>query len=73
MRTTGWKRRSRMMAAVCSAGMVFQLASCELGQFTTTQVLDGEQVIISLLRSALLTPIDQFITNLVSNIFGGGA
>jgi chaperonin GroEL (HSP60 family) len=73
MRATGWKRRTRMLAVVCGAGMVFQLSSCQLGTFTATQVLDGQQVIISLLRSAILTPIDQIITSSVNGLFSNGS
>ena len=72
MRTTGWRRRSRTLAVLFSAGIVFQLSSCQLGTFTATQVLDGQQVIISLLRSALLTPIDQVITSTVGGLFSNG-
>jgi hypothetical protein len=65
------KKRLRAVAALCGMGMLFQFGGCDLGQFqaTTVTVLDGRQVIISILRSAILTPIDQYITTAVNNFF----
>ena len=48
-----------------------ELCSCNLNDITTTTTvtLDGREVIISLVRQAILTPIDQYITEAVNELF----
>jgi hypothetical protein len=64
--------RRKKIAALCAAGFLCQLCSCDFGQISTTMTttLDGREVIISLIRGAILEPIDQFITDAVYEFFG---
>jgi hypothetical protein len=66
-----WNRtlRKRALACLCGAGMVFQFSSCDLGMVTTSTTLDGREALISLIRGAILTPIDAFITGAVNQAF----
>lgn len=76
MRTSsrGWRARTKF--TLLCGGMVlshaFALGGCDLGTIstTTTATLDGRQVLIDLLRGAILTPIDAAITNAVENLLG---
>ena len=63
--------RRKAVALLCTMGFVCQLGSCDLGQITTTSTvtLDGRQVIIDLIRGAILTPLDQFITDTINDAF----
>ena len=63
--------RRRALKALCATGIVCQLGSCNLNDITTTttMTLDGREVIISLVRQAILTPIDQYITEAVNELF----
>jgi hypothetical protein len=61
----------KVLGAVCSAGILFQFGSCDLGEITTTTTttLDGRTVILNLLRSAIITPIDAFLAEAVDDLF----
>ena len=63
--------RRRALSTLCAAGIVCQLGSCNFNEITTTttMTLDGREVIISLVRQAILTPIDQYITDAVNELF----
>jgi hypothetical protein len=57
--------KKKLVGVVLACGMVqFQLGGCSLGQITTTTTttLDGEVVLTSLLRSLIITPIDEALT-----------
>jgi len=61
-------------AALLGLGvMAFQLplGSCQFDQITATSTvtLDGREVIMNLIRGAILTPIDTFITDSVNELF----
>lgn len=47
------------------------LGACNLGEITTTSTvtLDGREVIVSIVRSAVITPIDEFITGRINAFF----
>ncbi len=62
--------RYRAIGLLFSAGTLFQLGGCELGTITTSMTLDGRDAIIQILRGAILTPIDAFITNTINDAFG---
>ena len=61
--------RKRLLYKLCAVGAVFQLGGCEIGQITTTPTVDGREVIISLIRGIVLTPIDAFITDAINDAF----
>lgn len=66
------KRLSRW-GALAGVGLVAQFGGCDLGTITTTTTVDARDAIVQLIRGALLTPIDAFITNAVNEVFGDGA
>ncbi len=57
------------MGAVCSAGMLFQFGGCDVGSITTSVTLDGRSLLISLVRGAVLMPIDTLVTDAINNAF----
>ncbi len=62
--------KRKLGTIVLACGMVqFQLGGCSLGQITTTTTttLDGEVVLISLLRSLIITPLDEALTAGITN------
>lgn len=61
--------RHKVVGMLCTAGVVFQVGSCDFGEITTTTTLNGRELVITLVRSAILTPIDQFITVAVNELF----
>ena len=61
-----WHKRAGLF---CTAGVVFQVGSCNFSEITTTTTLDGREVIITLVRNAILTPIDLWITAAVNEMF----
>ncbi len=63
----------RKLAALGLGALLFQLplGGCEFDQITATSTvtLDTREVLISMIRGAILTPIDTFITNGVNELF----
>jgi hypothetical protein len=59
------------VAGTMGAASVFSLGGCDLGEFTTTTTttLDGREVVTYLVRAAILTPIDNFLTNAIDAFF----
>lgn len=65
------KYRRKVLHTVCATGLLFQFGGCELGQITTTTTLDARELIISVVRGTILSPIDQFVTDAVNGLFDG--
>ncbi len=63
-------RRARRLSAVLAAGTMFQAGGCNLGEITVTQTVSGADLIVSLIRGAILQPIDAFVTDAVNEAFG---
>ncbi len=61
--------KSRSLGAIFSAAIVCQLGGCEFGQISTSVTLDGRALIVSLVRGAVLDPLDALITGAVDNLF----
>ena len=64
--------RYRKMAAVGAAGLMLAApVSCDLGEFTTTSTvtLDGREVVSFLVRSWILTPIEDGIDRGINAFF----
>jgi len=59
------------VASAMGTTCIFSLGGCELDEFTTTTTttLDGREIVLYLVRSAILTPIDDAITNAVDAFF----
>jgi hypothetical protein len=62
-------RRTRAAGSLFAAATMYQLGGCDFGQITTTVTLDGSDFIVTLVRGAILTPLDNYITNAVNNLF----
>ena len=68
-RLSGFKKL--VVASAMGTTCVFSLGGCELDDFTTTTTttLDGRDVVTYLVRAAILTPIDDFLTNAIDAFF----
>ena len=69
-----WKHArgvKRKLTALAMGAMLlgFPWGGCQIDQITTTSTLDGREVMISLVRGAILSPIDAWITAGVNQIF----
>lgn len=68
----GSTSKKRLAGLLFSGGMLLQLGSCDFGSFaattTTTTTIDAREVIIQLVRGAIITPLDAYVTNAVSNL-----
>ena len=64
-------RRAREGAAVCAIGIVCQFGGCDIGEITTSVTLSGQDLVIGLVRGAILGPLDAFITDAINDAFDG--
>ena len=69
MRFGVWRARRRLASALCAGGLVFQFSGCDIGAITTTTTVDGREALISLVRGAVLSPIDALITQVINDAF----
>ncbi len=69
MRSRLAKMRAKSLGLLCGLGVLCQLGGCDLGTITITQTLDGREAIIQLIRGAILTPLDAYITDAVNDMF----
>ena len=69
MRLLRPRKHRQVLSLICASGCLFQLVGCEFGEITTTTTLNGRDLVISLIRGAILTPIDQYITDAVDEFF----
>lgn len=60
---------NRWLAILGATGFLCQFGNCEIGEITTTSTIDGRELIISLIRDAILTPLDEFVTEAVNDAF----
>ncbi len=67
----GFGKVRKKLAALGLGAMLFQFGGCEFSEITATSTvtLDTREVLISMIRGAILTPIDTFITNGVNELF----
>ena len=72
MRSRRLRIRVKSACLLCGLGTLCQFGGCELGTITTssTTTLDGRDAIVQILRGAILTPLDVFITDSVNEAFG---
>jgi hypothetical protein len=68
MRIRGSSTR-RLAGLLFSGGVLLQFGSCDIGEITTTTTLDGREAVIQIVRGAILTPIDAYITNVITEFF----
>ena len=69
-RTLGSGARRKLGLLGCGA-LLFgcPFGGCQIDQITTTTTLDGRQVMISLIQSAIITPIQTAINQGVNDLF----
>ncbi len=60
----------RRAAALWAAGAVFQVGGCDFGQITVSQTINANDLVISVIRGAILDPIDAFVTDAVNEALG---
>ncbi len=72
MRGISRVNRSRVMKLLLTTAAV-QFGSCNIGQIPVTTTIDGTDLIITLVRGAILTPIDNAITTAIRDYFEGEA
>jgi hypothetical protein len=58
-----------MALAALAAGTTFQFGGCNIADVTIPTTLAGRDLLITLVRGAILTPIDAFVTNAINNAF----
>ena len=68
------KRLHRLRRAAALAGtgaLVLQLGNCQLSDINVSSAvtINGQDALIALIRGAILTPLDQFITNGINDLF----
>lgn len=64
------KVKAKAMGLACVLGTLPLFAGCDLGTITTTSTFDGREAIVQLVRGAVLTPLDVFITNAINEVLG---
>ena len=71
MRFRTARKHARSLGLLCGLGTLFHAGACDLGTITTTstQTLDGSVVIVDLVRSIIITPLDEYVTEVVSDAF----
>lgn len=63
--------RARRFAATSLLGTTLAFGGCELGEFTATSTvtLSGREIVSFLVRSAIMTPLQNAIDNAVDKFF----
>lgn len=71
MKTANGFRRRTTIATLLSASVVFQFGGCEFGELTTTSTttIDGRELLISLVRTAIIGPLDQLLNDAINEAF----
>lgn len=67
-KASGSIRRSMIPTLLCASAL-FQFGGCSFGEITTTTTVDGRELLISLVRGAILTPLDQALTQAINDAF----
>ena len=60
---------ARLVAAACTIGFLGQFSGCQFDELTVTQTVDARELVISLVREAVLGPIDDFLTVAINDAF----
>jgi len=63
-------RRAGRASALLAVGTAFQLGGCNFGEITVTQTVNGADLVASLVRGAILDPIDAYVTDAINQVFG---
>ena len=64
--------RMKSLGLFCGAGMVFQVGGCDLGNITstTTVTLDARDALRQIVTSAILGPVNNYVTGAVDTLLG---
>lgn len=63
------RNRFKAMFVFASMGTLMQFGTCNIGQIPAATTIDGREALIALIRGAILTPIDAYITDTVTQLF----
>ncbi len=61
----------RRLMLVGATGFLGQFGNCDFAEITTTSTttFDGGELIVSLVRGAIITPLDQWLTDTINDAF----
>lgn len=68
-RRTRISTKLRTLALAGSMGTLLQFGACNIGQISASTTIDGREALIALIRGAILTPLDAYITDTVTRLF----
>ena len=63
------RMRRGAVALLCAGSMLPQFSGCSLNDITLTQTINSRDLLINLIRGAILSPLDQLVTTAVNNAF----
>ena len=70
MSTWSWRLRRKAAVVLGAGGTLFAaFGGCQFDQIPVASTVDSREVIVGLIRGALIDPIDAFITNGVNDFF----
>jgi hypothetical protein len=69
MKMSRWNKARKSLCVIGAAGMLGQFGGCQIPDITIPTTLSGEEALITVVRGAILTPIDAWITQAVRNAF----
>lgn len=74
MKRSSWVKCKRRLMLVATAGSLCQFGTCDFGEITTTSTttLDAGELIASLIRGAIITPLDEWLTNAIDEVIESG-
>ncbi|MCH8147818.1 MAG: hypothetical protein IH987_07465 [Planctomycetes bacterium] len=74
MRRSTWVKYKLRLMLVVAGGSLCQFGTCDFGEITTTSTttLDTGELIAILVRGAIITPLDQWLTNAIDEVIESG-
>lgn len=71
MKQSSWVMCKRRLTLAGAAGFLCQLGTCDLGEITTTSTttVNGNELLVSLVRGAIITPLDLWLTDTLNDAF----
>ncbi|GMU37567.1 MAG: hypothetical protein KJ057_09470 [Phycisphaerae bacterium] len=69
MRSWGQRKAWRLGRRSTGLGLLLALGGCEFGTISIPVTLDVDDLLITLVRGLVITPIDQFVTEQITDAF----
>ncbi len=71
MKQSSWVMCKRRLTLAGAAGFLCQFGTCDLGEITTTSTttVNGNELLVSLVRGAIITPLDLWLTDTLNDAF----